>query len=758
MSTRDLGFPSQSISEVLHFLQREWSTFSQDRAQWQYERAMLKQRINVLEGETNGLRKHNRDLLRRCKMLEMVLTNERAKARGDEPEGENKLKEAAKSLPERKPLKAKLAKVREGRMILQTYLKEVGITANLLSVQAARFESEYPSFSTLLDHDHDHHNTSDDSYMSTDSPPTELTDNTQKLRKLRSKKKLIGSDVLVSGEEKPLAMFPLLESEEDDNGNEGEGDSSDEPDIRMPNDDDGNDNVDSGEVVDSEEDDLDRDGRAQEDAAEDMLSSLDELLERVQGEDAATSSDEMKPPGTDSHSPDEEGSGDNITDSSAKNAQEDNDKDAKDDGNNEEQEEEEDDDPYKNIDDAALQASIAKRFGSKGIKMLKKSKGKKRDMRNLFGMDNSNDLGELANVSVENKPIVDETSLAPIGDTSTSSTSVSDEKTNTLSVRRDWALKLVLKGHLKGVRCVDVHDVFNLIVTGSEDKTIKVWWFPDVNKTTKPQYDVAPIATLRGHTGAVTSVCISSDGTHCYSSSEDGTIRSWQIPQEDFPIFSPYSSHQEFVIEAHFASIVSLCLDEEKSRLLSCSVDGTCCLWDIASQKKVANRSFEGDASPTTAHILLHSPQKAAIATSNSLIHIVDITTLSTLSSIDLSEKVTGGALCLASQSSSPVLAGGFGDHTVRMFDTESGEETSNISAHLSPTTSLHFSDNHILVSTGSDRKIRCWNVDTLSCIWDKAAHRLGANGGVLGSAFRIDGTLIVSVGAEGEARVYVQS
>lgn len=62
---------------ILHFIQHEWSRFEMERAQWEVEKAELKARIGFLQGERKGQENLKRDLVRRIKMLEFALKQER---------------------------------------------------------------------------------------------------------------------------------------------------------------------------------------------------------------------------------------------------------------------------------------------------------------------------------------------------------------------------------------------------------------------------------------------------------------------------------------------------------------------------------------------------------------------------------------------------------------------------------------------------------------------------------------------------------
>lgn len=84
-----------NLPGVLHYLQAEWRRFERERNEWTIERAELKvrwpfwthsttqlyefskARIALLEGERRGTEKLKADMLKRVKMLEYALRQER---------------------------------------------------------------------------------------------------------------------------------------------------------------------------------------------------------------------------------------------------------------------------------------------------------------------------------------------------------------------------------------------------------------------------------------------------------------------------------------------------------------------------------------------------------------------------------------------------------------------------------------------------------------------------------------------------------
>jgi uncharacterized caspase-like protein/energy-coupling factor transporter ATP-binding protein EcfA2 len=119
-----------------------------------------------------------------------------------------------------------------------------------------------------------------------------------------------------------------------------------------------------------------------------------------------------------------------------------------------------------------------------------------------------------------------------------------------------------LIGHEASVWSVAFSSDGTRIVSGSEDRTIRLW-------------DLAgnPIGQpFAGHEASVESVAFSSDGTRIVSGSEDRTIRLWDLAGN--PIGQPFAGH-EYAVE-------SVAFSPDGTRIVSGSEDRTIRLWDLA--------------------------------------------------------------------------------------------------------------------------------------------------------------------------------
>jgi len=98
-------------------------------------------------------------------------------------------------------------------------------------------------------------------------------------------------------------------------------------------------------------------------------------------------------------------------------------------------------------------------------------------------------------------------------------------------------------------------------VSGSQDDTLRIW---DVN-TGKTFGD-----PMKGHTGTVTGVAVSSNGHRIVSSSEDRNLRMWDAATGK-PVGQPIAGHTQAVNSVSFSP--------DRHRVVSSSDDGLLRLW-----------------------------------------------------------------------------------------------------------------------------------------------------------------------------------
>jgi WD40 repeat protein len=122
-------------------------------------------------------------------------------------------------------------------------------------------------------------------------------------------------------------------------------------------------------------------------------------------------------------------------------------------------------------------------------------------------------------------------------------------------------------GHCSQVRSISVLPPNSLLVTGSEDKTVRIW-------------DLSTNTQISGyaHSNLVLCTAISLDGEFIFSGSSDRTIISFRLS----------SSKIESVFKGHNHGVSSLVLID-RTTLISASWDSTIKIWDLALKALAKN-------------------------------------------------------------------------------------------------------------------------------------------------------------------------
>jgi hypothetical protein len=131
-----------------------------------------------------------------------------------------------------------------------------------------------------------------------------------------------------------------------------------------------------------------------------------------------------------------------------------------------------------------------------------------------------------------------------------------------------------LRGHEREVSCVAISPDGRWLVTGSYDKTTRLW------DLTARDPAVAPVV-LRGHEREVLRVAISPDGRWLVTGSVDKTARLWDLTAKD-PAAAP------IVLRGHENRIWCVAISPDGRWLVTGSFDKTARLWDLTAKDPAA--------------------------------------------------------------------------------------------------------------------------------------------------------------------------
>ncbi|XP_062256866.1 striatin-like isoform X1 [Platichthys flesus] len=740
-----------SIPGILHFLQHEWARFEVERAQWEVERAELQAQIAFLQGERKGQENLKKDLVRRIKMLEYALKQERAKYhklkygtelnQGDmkppsydsDEANEN---ETSGSLNNQLSWK-------QGRQLLRQYLQEVGYTDTILDVKSQRVRA-------LLGLAGDGGGRAGE--RTSAEPLVNGTDT--KGMGTRGKAELSDTSAV-------LEAFKFIENaaaefsdEDDDEDSEGKDRT----------------HVESRTIL-----------RKKPQPSSSLPASMDttedpDTEEALKGFDFLSSPDEMDT------SPESRGTGD---------------------GTDWEKDEQGPISEAWDVDPGMItklkEQYRKERKGKKGVKRPNRSK--LQDM--LANLRDAEDLSHMQPPSApQSRPSVarfnehegnrtDEVEALTFPPTSGKSFIMGTEEAmeselglgelagltvaneadslaydignNKDAMRKTWNPKFTLRSHFDGIRALVFHPVEPVLITASEDHTLKMW---NLQKTAPAKkstsLDVEPIYTFRAHRGAVLSVVMSSTGEQCFSGGVDGTIQCWNTPN---PNIDPYDSYDPSVLRGemsgHTDSVWGLVYSSAHQRLLSCSADGTVRLWD-ANTTSPALAVFNENKQlgvPSSVDLVCSEPAYMVTSFTNGEIGLFNMETRQLV--LSLESNLEPGTPCqinkVLSHPTLPITITAQEDRHIKFFDNNSGKMIHSMVAHLDAVTSLAVDPNGLYLMSGShDCSIRLWNLDSKTCIQEFTAHRKKFEESIHDVAFHPTKCYIASAGADALAKVFV--
>jgi WD40 repeat protein len=296
-------------------------------------------------------------------------------------------------------------------------------------------------------------------------------------------------------------------------------------------------------------------------------------------------------------------------------------------------------------------------------------------------------------------------------------------------------LKLDLSGHEGQVTSVTISPDGDLLSSGSEDKTIRIWRISDGGLE----------RVLEGHTETVYRVIFSPDGQYLASGSYDYTIRLWRVsdgdllktiethpdslfdiafspdgeylasaasmPNNSVGIWSVANGNRVRTLEGHTGWVFSVAFSPDGSILASGSNDGTIRLWRVSTGEldkvlKVSeNRSVDSVAFSPDGHYLASGSFDGMVRlwslTEDRFVWETEGSAITSINSVAFSPD----SLYLAS-------AANWGDDTVRLWKASDCSLVKTFEGSNSGVNSLAFSPDGKYLATGSSEGwIHLWSL-----------------------------------------------
>uniref|UniRef100_A0A8D0C2E6 Striatin 4 n=1 Tax=Salvator merianae TaxID=96440 RepID=A0A8D0C2E6_SALMN len=701
-----------SLPGILHFIQHEWARFEAEKSRWETERAELQAQVAFLQGERKGQENLKTDLVRRIKMLEYALKQERSKYHklkfGSElNQGEKKpdVSEPVSNGPaEPMSLERNQFMWKEGRQLLRQYLEEVGYTDTILDMRSKRVRSLLGRCSVELN------GTAEHAGLGTGpvTGPTGLNGGESLLVKQIEEqiKRNAGKEAKDRISSAVMEKIPFLQGCEEEDSDEEEDLESlpletqrqhKKQRVKLAN-------KSSVPEVEDEEDDED---------SEDALSEFDFLGSGENGEGSVDMRHAGDSTELETRRVKLQGMLADLRDVDGL--------------------------PPKPSAPPAVPTQARAHEGSLGFSS------------DVFIMDTIGggevSLGDLADLTVTNDNEL--------------SCDLSDSKD---AFKKTWNPKFTLRSHYDGIRALVFHHLESALVTASEDGTLKLW---NLQKTVAAKknaaLDVEPVYAFRAHRGPVLSVAMGYNSEYCYSGGTDARIRCWRIPElgmDPYDVYDPTVLGN--VLDGHKDAIWGLAFSPSKNRLASCSADGTVRIWDPSSSSPASCLSTYGAESefgiPTSLAFTSTDPAHAVVAFQTGCAILYDAEAACPVLTLDTRPAAGSSQINqVVSHPAQPITITAHDDRGIRFLDNRTGKAVHSMVAHLDAVTCLAVDPNGVFLMSGShDCSLRLWHLDNKTCTQEITAHRKKHEEAIHDVAFHPSKALIASAGADALAKVFV--
>ena len=228
-----------------------------------------------------------------------------------------------------------------------------------------------------------------------------------------------------------------------------------------------------------------------------------------------------------------------------------------------------------------------------------------------------------------------------------------------------------------------------------------------------------------GHADFIDSVCYSPDGKYIASSSEDKTIKIWEVE----------TGRELRTLSGHSDEVYSVCYSPDGKYTASSSWDSIK-LWEVATGECIKTLSGNGGA-----YSLCYSPDGRYVA-SGSWDKTIKLWDVASGECIKVFAGHTDRINSVCYSPNGKYIVSGSKDKTIKLWEVATGECIKTLAGHTDRINSVCYSpDGKYIVSGSEDKTIKLWEAATGECIKTLSEH----TSPVYAVAYSLDGKTVAS-------------
>ena len=249
------------------------------------------------------------------------------------------------------------------------------------------------------------------------------------------------------------------------------------------------------------------------------------------------------------------------------------------------------------------------------------------------------------------------------------------------------------EGHTDAVRSVSFSPDGSLLLSSSQDNTVRVWDFAAGQM----------LKTFRGHGGQVQAAAFLSDGKRILSASHDRSVREWSIAGN-----AEIRTLQGRVLDGHSDAVLAAAYSQDQQQIVTASRDRTARTWNTSTGQPSLTLA-EGHAYLASTAVFFPNGKRLLTAAVDNTARIWDVSTGGQLLRLDGSGRSAAATL---SHDAKWIATGG-DDKSAQLWDATTGKRLKKFEGHLAEVTAVAFSPDDRLLATGDAKgHVKLWTIN----------------------------------------------